>query len=167
MPLGCRRGVLRGAATGWASFPWAGGAQRGLPGGPAAAALWPPSLPTQEQGHIGQGGPGRLLSLCPSAWTDSDPALADRELAQRLQRNQELAEERLEQVISRFAQLQGRSEEGEAEEDHHQQGGRRPRPDGGGACTSPSGAMEGGPASPRESISGAATREVMGQEPWL
>lgn len=75
------------------------------------------------------------------------------ELARHLQRNQTLGVQRLEEVITQFAQLQDKSEE-------QQQGGKPPRQDGGG--TQPSRAVEGEPASPKESVSGTAAKEVRG-----
>lgn len=83
-----------------------------------------------------------------------DPALGDVELARCLQRNHALGLQRLEEVISQFAQLQ----------EEEQQAGRAPRQDGGGGAQ-PSSAAEGEPASPNESVSGAAAREVMGGSP--
>ncbi|XP_058028128.1 death domain-associated protein 6 isoform X3 [Ahaetulla prasina] len=85
--------------------------------------------------------------------TDTDPALGDVELARHLQRNQVLGVQRLEEVITQFAQLQDKSEE----QQQQQQGGKPPREDGGG--TQPSRAVEGEPASQKESVSGTAARE--------
>ncbi|XP_034286786.2 death domain-associated protein 6 isoform X2 [Pantherophis guttatus] len=81
---------------------------------------------------------------------NTDPALGDVELARHLQRNQALGVQRLEEVITQFAQLQDKSEE-------QQQGEKPPRQDGGE--TQPSRAVEGEPASPKESVSGTAAKE--------
>lgn len=106
--------------------------------------------------HIASGGGGQADSpqLIPfSCLADTDPALGDVELARHLQRNQALGVQRLEEVITQYAQLQDKSEE-------QQQGGKPPRQDGGG--TPPSRAVEGEPASPKESVSGTAAKEVRG-----